>query len=65
MSEYYVIALRRQELIEASFQHKVRQEDKRYVNVTNQLRHQHAATARQWRSTKMFFHGERGAWADR
>ena len=54
-----------QEIIEESFSHKVKQEDKRYQNVINQLRHQYASTARQWRSTKMFFNGERGAWADR
>lgn len=52
-------------MIEESFSNKAKQEDKRYANVVNQLRHQHASTARQWRSTKMFFHGERGAWADR
>ena len=57
--------LKFQGVIEESFRGKVRQENKRFENMTSQLRHQYASTARQWRNTRMFFNGERGAWADR
>ncbi|XP_053386541.1 neurobeachin-like protein 1 [Mercenaria mercenaria] len=44
---------------------KVTNEEKRFQNVTTQLRNQHAAALRQWRAAKRFFTGERGAWAQR
>ncbi|XP_060579246.1 neurobeachin-like protein 1, partial [Ruditapes philippinarum] len=44
---------------------KVSNEEKRFQNVTTQLRNQHAAALKQWRAAKRFFTGERGAWAGR
>ncbi|XP_060592045.1 neurobeachin-like protein 1, partial [Ruditapes philippinarum] len=44
---------------------KVSNEEKRFQNVTTQLRNQHAAALKQWRAAKRFFTGERGAWAER
>ncbi|KAK3582874.1 hypothetical protein CHS0354_012486 [Potamilus streckersoni] len=57
--------LKFQSLILEGFNKKVSQEERRFVNVTIQMRNQHSAALRQWRATKRFFTGERGAWAER
>ncbi|KAK3083537.1 hypothetical protein FSP39_025014, partial [Pinctada imbricata] len=44
------------------FQGKVQYEERRFQNVTIQMRNQHLSVLRQWRATKAFFTGERGAW---
>ncbi|XP_069107826.1 neurobeachin-like protein 1 isoform X1 [Argopecten irradians] len=44
---------------------KTSHEIRRFQNITTQLRNQQLSTLRQWRATKHFFTGERGAWADR
>ena len=47
------------------FVSRAKQENKRYQNIVAQLRNQHSSAMRQWRTTKQFFAGERGVWADR
>jgi len=49
----------------SAFKRKVDHEEKRYVNITTQLRNQRFSALRQWRAAKRFFTGERGAWAER
>lgn len=46
------------------FHNKESSEQKRFHNVTVQLKNQHQSTLRQWRATKRFFTGERGAWSE-
>ncbi|XP_078323505.1 neurobeachin-like protein 1 isoform X4 [Crassostrea virginica] len=46
------------------FHHKESSEQKRFHNVTVQQKSQHQTTLRQWRATKRFFTGERGAWSE-
>lgn len=45
--------------------HRISQEQRRFQNVTTQLRNQHNSTIRQWRATKRLFSAKRGAWSDK
>lgn len=54
-----------QNLVLNVFNKKVTLEEKRFHNVSTQLRNQHNAALRKWRAAKRFFTGERGAWAER
>ncbi|KAL5005989.1 hypothetical protein ScPMuIL_017147 [Solemya velum] len=47
------------------FKKKVEKEQRRFQNITTQLRNQYLSTLRQWRGMKRFFTGERGAWSER
>ena len=47
------------------FEKKRVTEEKRFQNISTQIKNQHLAVLRQWRATKRFFTGERGAWAER
>lgn len=44
---------------------RMSQEQRRFQNVTTQLRNQHNSTIRQWRATKRLFSAKRGAWSDK
>ncbi|KAL4217498.1 Neurobeachin-like protein 1 [Mactra antiquata] len=57
--------LKFENLILEVFSKKIMNEEKRFQNITTQLRNQHSATLRQWRAAKRFYTGERGAWAER
>ncbi|KAH9489603.1 Neurobeachin-like protein 1 [Bulinus truncatus] len=47
------------------YQKKVDQETRRFLNMLAQQKNQHLFALRQWRATKRFFTGERGAWRDK
>ena len=47
------------------YKEKLSHEERRFQNITTQMRNQHFSALRQWRATKRFFTGERGAWAER
>ena len=44
---------------------KLSHEERRFQNISAHIRNQHYSALRQWRATKRFFTGERGAWAER
>ncbi|XP_013384976.1 neurobeachin-like protein 1 [Lingula anatina] len=47
------------------FRNRGKQETNRYNNIMTQMHNQHSSVLRQWRSTKNFFMGERGAWSEK
>ncbi|OWF44124.1 neurobeachin-like protein 1 isoform X3 [Mizuhopecten yessoensis] len=57
--------LKFQSQIMEPFKSKTSHEIRRFQNITTQLRNQQLSTLRHWRATRLFFTGERGAWADR
>ena len=54
-----------QSTILAPFKQLHKTENARYGSFMNQLCNQHQSTLRQWRASKRFLTGERGAWCER
>ncbi|CAL1538116.1 unnamed protein product, partial [Lymnaea stagnalis] len=54
-----------QNQIETEYHKKVDHENRRFQNVMAQQKNLHLFSLRQWRATKRFFKGERGAWKDK
>ncbi|XP_077997957.1 neurobeachin-like protein 1 isoform X2 [Glandiceps talaboti] len=57
--------LKFQDQIIEPFMKQRKTENSRHNAILNQLRNQHISTLRQWRASKRFLTGERGAWAER
>ncbi|XP_022079256.1 neurobeachin-like protein 1 [Acanthaster planci] len=57
--------LRFQAKISEPFSTLCKTETTRHASILNKLQNQHQSTLRQWRASKRFLTGERGAWAER
>ena len=47
------------------YKNKAINEERRFINVSTHQKNQHLSVVRQWRTSKRFFTGETGAWAER